>query len=124
VTFRGRLSPSEAFESLSRATASIIHLLPSPLFRMTLPSKIASCLASGTVVICGVDGEAAEMFEHHPAVHIFPSGDVQALVEIFKSISQASENEILERAKQCQSVYESVFERKSLIEKYLTLCLG
>jgi len=69
VTFPGRLSPSEAFESLSRATASIVHLLPSPLFRMTLPSKIASCLASGTVVICGVDGEAAEMFEYNPAVH-------------------------------------------------------
>lgn len=61
VSFMGRVSPDEAFRASSEATALIVHLTPSPLFLMTVPSKLAFCLAAGRPLLAGVLGEALDV---------------------------------------------------------------
>jgi colanic acid biosynthesis glycosyl transferase WcaI len=122
IIFRGLVSPQEAFASTSAATASLVHLASSPMFRMTLPSKIASCLASGTVLLCGVDGEASELFSDHPGILRFASGSVSELAAHLRSLATMGESEILLRARASRAIYENTFHRDLLTAKYCELC--
>ena len=58
VAFKGRVSQAEVFRAAAAAAAQIVHLTPSPFFSMTVPSKLASCLASGRPVLAGLSGES------------------------------------------------------------------
>lgn len=124
VEFKGRLTPEQAFTALNAAAATLVHLTPSPLFKMTLPSKLASCLASGAVVICGVDGEANDFFKNIPAVYTFESGNVAQLAAILSQLVQAKPCDIYNKGLACQAIYKSHFERKMLTQKYLEICVG
>lgn len=74
VHFKGRVSPEEAFRASVSATAQIVHLTPSPLFLMTVPSKLAFCLAAGRPVLCGLAGEALEVARESGGAIAFEPG--------------------------------------------------
>jgi glycosyltransferase involved in cell wall biosynthesis len=124
IAFRGRVSPEAAFQAAAQSTASFVHLVSSPMFRMTLPSKLASCLASGTVLLCGVDGEASDMFAQTPEVMRFPAGDVAAVTAILRDLALMDDAEILRRAQAARALYLDRFECSKLTARYLELCVS
>jgi glycosyltransferase involved in cell wall biosynthesis len=75
VRFPGRVSPEEAFRVSSEATAQIVHLTPSPLFLMTVPSKLAFCLAAGKPVLAGLAGEALDVARESGGAIAFQPGE-------------------------------------------------
>jgi glycosyltransferase involved in cell wall biosynthesis len=46
---------------------SIIHLRRDPLFRSVIPSKLFEAMATGTPVVLGVEGEAADLVLRYEA---------------------------------------------------------
>lgn len=123
VVFRGRVDPYEAFRIQRESAAVIAHLIPSPQFEMTLPSKLSVCLAVGNVFLCGINGEANNMFLDCPSVITFKSGDFDAIVDKILYISSLSKEEIAEMGAANQEIYQNRFSKKSLLQRYLDLCL-
>jgi colanic acid biosynthesis glycosyl transferase WcaI len=121
VHFRGRVPPSEAFRISSRALGQIISLEPSALFRMTVPSKIAFCLAAGTPIIYGLQGEAAEILRDSGAGISFEAADPRSFVDAVKQLISCDEKQRLVLGRAARVAYERQFERSLLIERYRAL---
>ncbi|MEI8024975.1 MAG: glycosyltransferase family 4 protein [Pseudomonadota bacterium] len=122
VSFLGRHTPDAALEFMQNSRAVIAHLVPSPQFQMTLPSKLSSCLACGTPFLCGIDGEANRMFEGYSSVFTFESGNVDAIVNNIIAVSKLSENEIRDLGTKNQDIYRQFFDKTKLVEKYIQAC--
>jgi colanic acid biosynthesis glycosyl transferase WcaI len=121
VHFRGRVPPTEAFRISSRALGQIISLEPSALFRMTVPSKIAFCLAAGTPIIYGLQGEAAEILRDSGAGISFEAADPRTFVDAVKQLISCDEKQRLVLGRAARVAYERQFERSLLIERYRAL---
>ncbi|HLM76383.1 MAG TPA: methyltransferase domain-containing protein [Polyangiaceae bacterium] len=77
VSFRGRVSQAEVFRAAAGAAAQIVHLTPSPFFSMTVPSKLASCLAAGRPVLAGVPGESLDIAKESGGAIGFEAGNAE-----------------------------------------------
>lgn len=121
IHFMGRVSPDQAFDMMHNSLAVTAHLVASPQFEMTLPSKLASCLASGTPFLCGINGETNEMFESFPSVFQFKSGDVAALVTHLIDLSLMGSEQIKQIGLDNQDVYRKCFEKDKIIQQYLEI---
>ena len=61
VAFHGRVSPAEALRACASAHAQVVSLSPTPLFDITVPSKLPFSFAAGAPVLYALEGEAAEL---------------------------------------------------------------
>lgn len=93
VRFKGRVSPEEAFRASASATAQIVHLTPSPLFLMTVPSKLAFCLSAGRPVVCGLAGEAREVAQESGGAQLFEPGSEEGFAHAARDILTLSAEE-------------------------------
>lgn len=80
VRFRGRVSPEEAFAACARAFAQIVSLRATPLFEMTIPSKLPFSFAAGTPVLYALRGEAADLAAASGGALPFDGDDPAALI--------------------------------------------
>ena len=70
VMFLERQPPEVMGTILALADVLLVHLKDTPLFRITLPSKIQAYMASGKPVLLGVGGDAADI------IHAAAAGEV------------------------------------------------
>jgi colanic acid biosynthesis glycosyl transferase WcaI len=119
VTFHGRISPAEAFQVSSSAFAQYVALQPSPLFRMTVPSKLAFSFAAGAPVLVGLEGESAELAQESGGAFAFDPEDAQSLVSAIRRLLAltASDREAL--ANRVRGYYRQNFARTSLLRHYV-----
>jgi colanic acid biosynthesis glycosyl transferase WcaI len=61
VAFHGRVSADVAFRASAGAVGQIVTLQLGPMFRRTVPSKLAFCFAAGAPVLYSMEGEAADI---------------------------------------------------------------
>lgn len=123
VTFHGRVPPEVAFIKLHDSWASFIHLNRSPYFKHTLPSKLASLLAAGAIIICGAEGELAELVEKKKCGVVFTPDDHKSLSETIRSLARASDETIESMRKAANELYNKEFSPKVLLNRYVeTIC--
>lgn len=118
VSFYGRVTPDVAFKNISEADGNIIHLKDSEYFRLTLPSKIASALASGTPILCGAIGETAQVAQESEASIIFEPGNPDSLANSIRKLYNMTPRDIATMRHKSWNYYERHFSREMLIEKY------
>ena len=93
ISFLGRY-PSEAMPGMyALADVLLVHLRDDPLFRITIPHKIFTCLASGKPVLAAVEGDAAAVVESGHAGLTCPSGDPKALADVVRQFYEMSPDE-------------------------------
>jgi colanic acid biosynthesis glycosyl transferase WcaI len=63
VRMTGRLAMTEVNAIQRKADLLLIHLEPTRLTRMAVPSKVQSCLASGAPILVAAEGDAASLVE-------------------------------------------------------------
>jgi colanic acid biosynthesis glycosyl transferase WcaI len=63
VRMTGRLAMTEVNAIQRKADLLLIHLEPTRLTRMAVPSKVQSCLASGTPILLAAEGDAASLVD-------------------------------------------------------------
>ena len=81
VRFLGRY-PVDAMPGFyALADVLLIHLRDDPLFRITIPHKTITCLASGKPMLAAVEGDAAEMVRSAGAGLTCPPSDPKALAD-------------------------------------------
>lgn len=91
--FLGRY-PSEAMPGLyAQADVLLVHLRDDPLFRITIPHKVFTCLASGKPVLVAIEGDAAAVAKSAQAGLTCPSGDPKALADAIRRFYEMSPND-------------------------------
>ncbi len=96
VIFLGRLPAEEMPRIYALADVLLIHLRDDPLFRITIPHKVFTYMASGKPVLAAVAGDVASVIESAEAGLTCAPGDAAALA------SAARELLALPEAKRCQ----------------------
>jgi glycosyltransferase involved in cell wall biosynthesis len=119
VTFHGRISPAEAFEVSSKAFAQYVALQPSPLFRMTVPSKLAFSFAAGAPVLVGLEGESADLAQESGGAFAFDPEDVQSLVNAIRQLLALTQADREALANRVRGYYRQNFAKSSLLRHYV-----
>jgi glycosyltransferase involved in cell wall biosynthesis len=81
LVFAGRFESSDMPSILESASALLVTLRPDPIFKLTIPSKVQSYLASGRPIIAALDGEGALVIEKARAGFCSAAGDAEGLAE-------------------------------------------
>lgn len=112
---------SKTLESMPRyyalADALVISLKKDPLFSMTIPSKVQSCLASGKPIIAAIDGEGARIIQEAQAGMICPASDPQKLSDAILNLYSMKEDERQEMGDRARKYYLDTFEREMLFNQ-------
>jgi colanic acid biosynthesis glycosyl transferase WcaI len=124
VTFHGRVPPAEAFAVSSRAFAQVVSLQPSPLFAMTVPSKISFCCAAGAPLLYGLQGEAAGMVADSGGGIPFDVLDPRSLVAAVKQLLACTPAVRRQMRARLQQYYAEHLARPRLIARYEDILLS
>jgi glycosyltransferase involved in cell wall biosynthesis len=124
VIFHGRVSPEEALRVSAGAFAQVVSLQPSPLFAMTVPSKLAFSFAAGAPVLYGLHGEAARIAAQSGGGVVFDPEDPASLAEAVLDLLRRSPEERSAMRAALGRYYSAHFARRRLLEQYRSLLLA
>lgn len=79
VTFLGKIDQDAMGPLYAEVDAHLVHLVRDPLFEITIPSKIVTCLAYAKPILAGVEGDAKEVLEESGAALFFTPSDGEDL---------------------------------------------
>jgi len=103
VMFLERQPPEAMGRTLAIADAMLVHLKDTPLFRMTIPSKIQAYMAAGKPILCAVRGDAAALVRAAgagiSAEPENPASIAQAVLQLF-ALSDAERKSIGARGRE------------------------
>lgn len=119
VHFRGRVSPAEAFTACTAASAQYIALQPSPLFDMTVPSKLYAAFAAGTPLLYGLRGEAARLAEECGGGVPFDVERPESLAHAIRTLMDLPASVRSAMQDRLTAHYRSRFARDTLLEQYV-----
>ena len=80
VQFLGRRDPASMPALAGAADALLVHLRPSPLADVVVPTKVNGYLAYGRPILCALGGEGAALVDRAGAGVVVPPGDPAAMV--------------------------------------------
>jgi len=92
------VSKQEARGFINAADLCLVTLKDIPLFKGAIPTKLLDYMACGRPVLCGVEGEAAEIVEEAKAGLVFQPNSSQQLSTI---IAELMDNEALRKKMGC-----------------------
>lgn len=118
VRFHGRVAPDVAFRASERALAQVVSLKPSPLFRMTIPSKLPFSFAAGTPVLCGLQGEPAELAEASGGALAFDAEDPASLAAAVERLLATPPAARREMRRRLRAYFREHFAPEALISAY------
>jgi glycosyltransferase involved in cell wall biosynthesis len=118
VRFLGRAEPAAVFAACERALAQVVSLAPSPLFRMTVPSKLPFSFAAGAPVLYGLEGEAAGLAHESGGAVAFDPGDPSTLAAAVRRLLAADPAERLAMRRRLRAFYRENFSRERLLAEY------
>jgi glycosyltransferase involved in cell wall biosynthesis len=118
ITFHGRVLPEAAFRAMQEAMAVLVHLVDTPLFRMTLPSKLGSAFAAGGIVLAGLKGEGETVVNDSRAGFTFEPESAEQLVDAILHTKNMPPHEYALRVQKGIEFYERNFEKSRLCDQY------
>jgi glycosyltransferase involved in cell wall biosynthesis len=121
--FKGRVPPERAFAASAAALAQIVSLAPTPLFRATIPSKLAFALAAGSPLLCGLEGEAAAIATDSGAAFSYSADSPESLVQTIHALIDSPAAKLKEMRENARRYYLRHFERRRLMAHYRELLL-
>lgn len=117
VLFLGRYPASQMPHFYALADVLLLHLRDDPLFRITIPHKVFSYLASGKPVLAAIAGDAAEVVVNAQAGLACPPSDPMAMVNVIRTLYQLSDIERRAMGEKGQRTASKSFSREPLIKQ-------
>lgn len=124
VRFHGRVPPDEAFQVSASATGQLVSLEPSPLFAMTIPSKLSFCCRAGAPLLYGLVGEAAELAASASGGFPFDPASPASLARAVKRLLACSTEERAVMKRNLEAFYRAHFETAALVERCRNAIVG
>jgi putative colanic acid biosynthesis glycosyltransferase WcaI len=121
VIFAGR-HPSSAMPDFYRAAdALLVHLRPSLIAGLAIPTKVLAYLAAGKPVVCAVPGATAELVRASGAGPVLPPGDAQALASAIRQLASTPVSERIDLGESGRRYLSTHFRREQVISEYAEL---
>ena len=110
--------PVETMPSyFSKADLLLVTLKKSPVFALTIPSKIQSYLACEKPILGSLDGEGAKVISDAGAGICVPAEDGKALADAALKLYRRSKIELEQMGKSGRDYYDRCFEREILLDQ-------
>lgn len=94
VTFIDRVPRTEIGSILRQASAQLLTLKESPIFRLTVPARLQAYMQAGRPVIAMINGEAARLIDDAQCGWSVAAGDSQALASLIAEKASATAAEL------------------------------
>ena len=118
VRFLGRLAPDAMPSVYALADVLLLHLKDDPLFRITIPHKIFTYLASGKPILAAVAGDAAEVVCRSQAGVVCPPEDPAALADAVRRLRALSDAERNRMGSNGRVAVARDFGRETLVPRF------
>jgi glycosyltransferase involved in cell wall biosynthesis len=105
------------------ADAMMVALRSDPIFALTLPGKVQSCMAASKPILAALDGEPARVIQEARCGICVPAGDGTGLAEAALQLSRMHANELRELGLNGRAYFDRHFERQMVIAQ-LEDCLA
>lgn len=122
VFFNGTVSLSESVLICSNSLAQFVHLRNSPMFEMTIPSKLIFSFYCGSPILCGLPGESQKIAAESGASYIFEPGNPASLAAEIKMILSANRIEIEKKGLAGRNFYQKYYERIATLNQLVQKC--
>ena len=121
VIFTG-MYPAESMAGiLAWGNALLVSLRSDPYLAINLPGKVPTYLASGRPLIACAEGESSQLVTiNHCGINC-PPGNPALLAETIRHFVSLSEKERAEMGYNSRQVFEKHYNKKILINKYITM---
>jgi glycosyltransferase involved in cell wall biosynthesis len=117
VLFLGRY-PQDRMPSLyALADALLVHLKNDPLFRITIPHKTLTYLASGKTILAAVAGDTANVVTQAIAGITCAPGDPAALADAVRKLYHLDRAELQRMGRNGRQTAQNLYSREHLIGK-------
>jgi glycosyltransferase involved in cell wall biosynthesis len=115
VLLPGRF-PLDRMPSFNRhADALLVSLKADPVFAMTIPGKVQSCLQAGIPVVGMLDGEGARVVQEAEAGIVCPAGDSEGLANAVRRLAAMEPAARAEMGRRGADYAKREFDRDRLI---------
>jgi glycosyltransferase involved in cell wall biosynthesis len=112
--------PVESMPALmAKASALLVTLADTEIFRLTIPSKIQAYLAAGRPIIACLNGVGAEIVQEAGAGVTVPAEDAVGLAQAIRELYALPEKERLDMGACGQAYYEKHFSHDKLVDKLI-----
>lgn len=118
VSFIAPVPRAQALELLMLSDASLVHLMPSPFFDTTIPSKLFEAMAMEKPVLLGVRGEAAKVVDEANCGISFAPGCVEDLKNAILKLMAYSDPELQAIGQNGRVSIEKTYNRADLAHRY------
>lgn len=105
VTFAGPVPHKRMTSVQSASDVQLISLTDDPLFRITMPSKVQSILASGTAAVAIAAGDAANVVDQSGAGWSVAPGDYEQLATVIRTAHAEGHNRLTDRGRTARDYY-------------------
>jgi glycosyltransferase involved in cell wall biosynthesis len=115
VHLLGRYPPEKIPRFFAFSDALLVTLKKEPIFALTIPSKVQSCLACGRPIIAALEGEGADIIKDADAGLVCPPEDPEALAESVLTMYRKSVQERHTMGLNGRNYFLKNFEREKLL---------
>lgn len=117
VTFYGSVPPTAIPGINGFADGLIVSLSDSPDLGLTVPAKVASCMAAGKPLLASLNGEGAAAVRESGGGLVSPACGVQQLAENMLALLRMPEKERTQMGQNAKAYYASHYRRAELLRQ-------
>lgn len=109
--------PLEAMPALfSKADILFMALKDTPIFAMTVPSRLQAYMSSGKPVVAMINGEGADLIKEADCGWSVPAGDSKALADLLLKLSKENPEVLAQKGQNGKAFSEEHFRFKDCID--------
>ena len=117
VTFYGSVKPTQIPALAGAADALLVSLSNSPDLGLTIPAKLASCMAAKKPLLVSINGEGAIAAQQSNGALVSPACDANALAENMLKLSTLSDAQRSSMGENAYSYYLHHYQRSTLLRQ-------
>ncbi len=118
IQFTGQVTHQEVEALVPWADGLLVHLKRDPLFAITIPSKTQMYMASGRPILCGVDGDTANLVSESNGGICFRAENFLAMANSIRQLFLLSETEREALGCNARRGYEAHCSKRVLLNQY------
>lgn len=107
VSFLPRVSSQEVSKYLLAADVLLVHLKNTPLFEITIPSKVLSYLKNGKPILLGVKGDTEKLIQESGAGRIFEPENISDFMKQVNELKKLTKDELAEMGRRGKEYYRA-----------------
>ena len=117
VTFYGSVPPGRIPALAGASDALLVSLSDSPDLGLTIPAKLASCMACRKPLLVSISGEGAAAAQESGGALVSPACDAAALAANWQALAGLPESRRAEMGRAAYAYYESHYRRAALLRR-------